>query len=97
LKTQKHQLLLGQALLFSPHQPFRFYGPQVDFVQGCQDCLDFVLECGATVLNADTAEAALCDCKASAGQLTMPVAKERVPHEDSLLSVENFLKQAVTS
>ena len=69
--------------------------PQADAAEGLRDCIAWLLECGATVADAegpDPAAAAL-DCKASgAGGLRMPEEKERVAHGDENLRIDDFLK-----
>ena len=66
---------------------------------GCQDCFDWLAECGAVVIEEDAEGAggwpatAAVDCKAST-QLVMPEVKAKEAHGDANLTVTDFLKAA---
>ena len=55
------------------------------------DCEEWLLQCGAVVVDAGTSKAAV-DCKASFGKLTIPEEKNAVAHGDANLDIGDFLK-----
>lgn len=57
---------------------------------GKQQCLEWLVECGAVVTG--VGGEAMIDCKASTGQLTMPPEKQKVAHGDANLDIGDFLK-----
>ena len=70
---------------------------QVDSAAACLECIQWLQECGAAVLNAHLPLEATLDCKASAGQLTMPSLAPKVAHDDENLTVDDFLKGVAAS
>lgn len=70
---------------------------QVDMAEGCRECIQWLGQCGAVVLNAEAPQEATLDCKASAGHLKMPSPVAKVAHDDMNLTVDDFLKGAMAS
>lgn len=73
------------------------YAAQVDMAEGCRECIQWLGQCGAVVLNAEAPQEATLDCKASAGHLKMPSPVAKVAHDDMNLTVDDFLKGAMAS